>query len=176
MKNCRTSVLTAALLFLLGTPACAQEPKATSDPGQVIADQPQAAASQGARGDIPPLDSQITMFYYEDIAKAADFYGDILGLALEFDWTWIKFYKTGPSSSVGIVTEGDGAWYDAQEKNAVMLSLVTSNVDAWYERLQPNDDVKMLKDIGSGGGIRNFMLEDPGGYTVEFFQWLESEE
>jgi len=25
---------------------------------------------------------------------------------------------------------------------------------------------------GQSAPIRNFMIEDPGGYTVEFFQWL----
>ena len=28
--------------------------------------------------------------------------------------------------------------------------------------------------IGDGGPIRSFLIEDPGGYTVEFFEWLES--
>ena len=97
------------------------------------------------------------------------------GLETTFDWEWVKFYKTGPGSNVGIVQEGDGAWHQVQDRNAVMLSLVTSEVDAWYARLKDRDDVTVLKPIGDGGGIRSFLLEDPGGYTVEFFQWLESE-
>lgn len=176
MNNCRISALAAALLLVFSTTACAQNADVTSNAAQAIADDGVTETRRNATGDIPPLDSQITMFYYQDIEKASDFYGDILGLTLEFDWTWIRFYKTGPASSIGIVTEGEGAWYDAQAKNAVMLSLVTSDVDAWYERLQPHDEIVFLKDIGDGGGIRNFMLEDPGGYTVEFFQWLEPEE
>ena len=55
----------------------------------------------------PTLSSSVTMLYYEDIGPAARFYGDILGLELELDWHWIRFYKTGPASSVGLVTEGD---------------------------------------------------------------------
>ena len=57
-----------------------------------------------------------------------------------------------------------------------MVSLVTDEVDAWYDRLRGRDDVVFLKHIGDGGGIRSFMLEDPGGYTIEFFQWLETAE
>jgi len=125
---------------------------------------------------IPPLDSQITMFYYREFEAATAFYGTTLGLTLEFDWPWIKFYKTGPSSSVGVVAEGEGAWHKAQDTNAVMLSLVTSDVDAWYERLRQRENIEFLKDIGDGGGIRSFLLKDPGGYTVEFFQWLAPEE
>jgi catechol 2,3-dioxygenase-like lactoylglutathione lyase family enzyme len=125
---------------------------------------------------IPSLDSQVTMFYYDDLDAAANFYGNILGLEVTFDWDWVKFFKTGPSSSVGIVKQGDGAFHDVQKTNAVMLSLVTSEVDAWYSRLGDRDDLKVLKPIGSGGGIRSFLLEDPGGYTVEFFQWLDAED
>lgn len=120
----------------------------------------------------PTLSSSVTMLYYEDIGPAARFYGDILGLELELDWDWIRFYKTGPASSVGLVTEGDGAWHEVREQNAVMLSLVTEDVDAWYRRIAGRDDVVVLKDIGDGGPIRSFLLEDPGGYTVEFFEWL----
>jgi hypothetical protein len=57
-----------------------------------------------------------------------------------------------------------------------MLSLVTEDVDAWYERVTTHDDIAILKDIGDGGPIRSFLLKDPGGYTVEFFEWLAEPE
>lgn len=125
---------------------------------------------------VPSLDSQVTMFYYDDITDAANFYGNTLGLETTVDWDWVKFYRTGPSSNVGIVQQGDGAYHSPKKSNAVMLSLVTAEVDAWFDRLGHRDDVVLLKPIGSGGGIRSFLLEDPGGYTVEFFQWLDGEE
>lgn len=132
-----------------------------------------AASGCSAPERMPSLDAQITMFYYEDLGAATRFYGEILGLEKTFDWEWVKFYKTGPSSSVGIVAEGEGAWHEVRDENAVMLSLVTTEVDAWYTRLKDREDVVFLKQIGDGGGIRSFLLEDPGGYTVEFFQWLD---
>ena len=52
-----------------------------------------------------------------------------------------------------------------------MLSIVTSEVDAWYERLKANPDIVFLKEISENDMIRSFLIEDPGGYTVEFFQW-----
>jgi len=123
---------------------------------------------------VPSLSSQTTMFYYKDIEPAAYFYGNLLGLEKTLDLTWVKFYKTGPASTVGLVTEGDGGWHNVQESNAVMLSLVTEEVDAWYEQLKGKEDITFLKDIGDGGPVRSFLLEDPGGYTVEFYQWLEA--
>lgn len=122
---------------------------------------------------VPSISSQTTMFYYKNIDAAAKFYGEALGLEKTLDWPWVKFFATGPASTVGIVAEGEGAWHKVQESNAVMLSMVTEEVDAWYERLRERNDITFLKEIADGGGIRSFLLEDPGGYTVEFFQWLE---
>jgi hypothetical protein len=125
---------------------------------------------------MPPITDQVTMFYYKNIDEATHFYGDILGLENTLDWTWVRFFRTGPSSTVGLVTEGDGGWHKVQAKNSVMLSLVTEDVDTWYEKLNGRVDAPMLKPIGNSGPVRSFLLEDPGGYTVEFFQWLERPE
>lgn len=138
-----------------------------------------SAAAEGDRNQ--PLssfaiDSQITMFYYTDIGPAAEFYGDIIGLEKTLDWSWVIFFQTGPSSFIGLVTEGQGAYHNAQPQNAVMLSLVTNDLDLWYARLKGKDDVTFLKPLGNSGPIKNFMIEDPGGYTVEFFQWLPTPE
>ena len=122
---------------------------------------------------MPPITDQVTMFYYKNIDDATHFYGDILGLENTLDWTWVRFFRTGASSTVGLVTEGDGGWHKVQDRNAVMLSLVTDDVDAWYSALSQRDDVPILKPLGNSGPVRSFLMEDPGGYTVEFFQWLE---
>ena len=119
-------------------------------------------------------DAQVVMFYYKDLTDADHFYGNILGFKKTLDDDWVKFYKTSANATVGLVAESDGAWHQAQEKNAVMLSIVTSEVDAWYEMLRQKEGVSFLKEIGDGGPIRSFLIEDPGGYTVEFFEWLES--
>ena len=57
-----------------------------------------------------------------------------------------------------------------------MVSIVTSDVDGWYARVADNPSVRKLKPVADRGPIRSFMLEDPGGYTVEFFQWLKPEQ
>ena len=94
---------------------------------------------------------------------------------------WSRMNKNQRSGGIGSIFGSrelgvrEGAWHDAQAKNAVMLRLVTPNVDAWYEQIRSKDGVVILKDLGDGGGIRSFLLEDPGGYTVEFFQWLDAE-
>ena len=121
-------------------------------------------------------DAQVVMFYYKDLAEADRFYGKTLGFEKTLNYDWVKFYKTSANGTVGLVAESEGAWHQPQDKNAVMLSIVTSEVDAWYEMLRQKNGVRFLKEIGDGGPIRSFLMEDPGGYTVEFFEWLPSED
>jgi predicted enzyme related to lactoylglutathione lyase len=122
----------------------------------------------------PPIASQTVMFYYDDLAAAEEFYGTVLGLDKTQDFGWAKMFRVSAGAEVGIVKSGPGAYHAAQPKNAVMLSIVTTDVDAWYARLKAAKGVRFLAEISSGQSapIRNFMIEDPGGYTVEFFQWL----
>lgn len=126
----------------------------------------------------PSIESQTVMLYYENIDAAARFYGETLGLTASFDTEWVKIFRTSETSAVGVVTEGEGAYHKAKGENAVMLSIVTREVDAWYRRLKAAGDVKFLKDIYDNDSvpIRAFLVEDPGGYTVEFYQWLTEDE
>ncbi|HEX2139158.1 MAG TPA: VOC family protein [Woeseiaceae bacterium] len=131
-----------------------------------------------AGGKAPPsIDSQIIMLYYDEISDAAHFYEHVLNLPKTLDEEWVKIYQVTDSSSVGVVKAGRGAYHATQERNAVMLSLVTTDVDGWYRRLRQNDRVSFLKDIRDSENvpIRSFLVEDPGGYTVEFFQWLNAD-
>ncbi len=124
----------------------------------------------------PTTESQVVMFYYKDLADANYFYGTVLGLDKTLDYDWVKMYTTSSNGTVGLVAESEGAWHRAQETNAVMLSIVTREVDAWYSRLRGQGDVTFLKEIETAGPIRSFLVEDPGGYTVEFFEWLDPSE
>ena len=125
----------------------------------------------------PSIDSQTVMFYYKNIEAAADFYGTSLGLPVSLDSEWVKIFQVSETSSVGVVTEGEGAYHKAQTSNAVMLSIVTGEVDAWYDQLKADENIIFIKDIYNSDSvpIRAFLVEDPGGYTVEFYQWLSNE-
>jgi len=126
----------------------------------------------------PSIDSQTVMFYYKNIDAAAEFYGKTLGLPVTLDSEWVKIFQVSETSSVGVVTEGEGAYHKARPSNAVMLSIVTGEVDAWYERLKSAKNIIFIKDIYNSDSvaIRAFLVEDPGGYTVEFFQWLSNDQ
>ncbi len=53
-----------------------------------------------------------------------------------------------------------------------MLSIVTSDVESWYEVLTAKG-IKILTELSDSDSVpvKAFLVEDPEGYTVEFFQW-----
>jgi catechol 2,3-dioxygenase-like lactoylglutathione lyase family enzyme len=133
-----------------------------------------------AGGDAPvppaaPFTEQYTMFYYKDIAAARRFYGDILGLKSTYNDEWVTLYQVLPGALLGVVQEGGTAFHPARSENSVMLSLVTDDVDRWHARLQEHPDIPLVKPPYNHDKvpIRAMLVRDPGGYTVEFFQWLK---
>jgi uncharacterized glyoxalase superfamily protein PhnB len=90
-----------------------------------------------------------------------------MGLELVTDQGWAKIFRVAGEAYVGLV-DGHRGFHKASPTKPVMLTIVTSNVDAWYERFlefgvetfsEPKDDEEL--------GTRMFMLEDPEGYVIE---------
>ena len=52
-----------------------------------------AATASSAQERPPAVAGQVTFLYFNDLAKADAFYGDILGLEKELDLEWVKIYK-----------------------------------------------------------------------------------
>lgn len=125
-------------------------------------------------GVVPSIDSQVVFLYYADLMAAAEFYENTLALEKSFDEGWVKIYRTSRSSFVGLVDENRGT-HRAADAKPVMLSIVTREVDAWYEHLR-RAGVPILDGLSDSESVpvRGFLVEDPGGYTVEFFEWREN--
>lgn len=122
----------------------------------------------------PPITESYVMLYYKELGPAKAFYAEMLGLDAVTADDWFALYRIAPGSAVGLIREGPNAHHRVQARNAVMLSLVTPDVDAWFARVSARPDVKILKPVyeQKEAGIRGFLMEDPGGYTVEVFQWI----
>ena len=118
------------------------------------------------------FDGQITFLYYPDLRAAAEFYENFMGFELVEDQKWAKIYQISGPSYLGIVA-GEKGFFKPQKHNAVLITMLTQDVDSWYAHLKSRG-VKLLtgiqekKDIG----IRCFFLQDPGGYTLEVQQFL----
>jgi len=133
-----------------------------------------------AEGKMPAfsIKENIVMLYYKDLSAVVPFYEDTLGLKKTFNQDWSKIYQLTPTSFVGLIQESEGSFHKAQPDNAVMLSIVTEEVDAWYARFKADKRTIFVKHIYNNehAPIRAFLVKDPGGYTVEVFQWLQGSE
>ena len=121
------------------------------------------------------FDEHYTMLYYLELGPADRFYGEVLGLERSYQDDWVHLYKTTATSYVGVVKQGPGAFHTVQAENAVMVSLVTADVDGVYARVRQYPDVEIVSPLHDkeSAPIRAFIMRDPGGYTVEVFQWLK---
>ncbi len=130
-----------------------------------------AIAAPTKQQSLPSIDSQVTFLYYADVPAAAQFYEGTLGLEKTFDEGWVQIYRVSSTAYVGLVDETRGV-HRTSESKPVMLSIVTNEIDAWYAHMRTSG-VKLLSELSNSENapIRAFLVEDPGGYTVEFFQW-----
>ena len=130
----------------------------------------------------PPRES-VVFFYYQDLDAARAFYARRLGLEPTLEMEWVTIYRIGPGSSVGLVQDGRG-YHSVAEDRPAMLSIVIDDVDGWYQHLRaagvpvlssPPSAEELAARGGDAPPIRGFLVEDPGGYTVEFFSWRASD-
>jgi predicted enzyme related to lactoylglutathione lyase len=119
------------------------------------------------------VQSQITFLYYRHLEPIARFYQDVIGFELVEDQGWAKIYRVSGNAYLGIVDERKG-FCEAQEKNAVLITLVVDDVFRWYNYLR-HKGVKILTELREIEDIqvRCFFLEDPGGYAIEVQQFLK---
>lgn len=130
--------------------------------------------SQGVKSVDQQFTEHYVMLYYKDITAASHFYGSVLSMPTAMDEEWVKLFQVLPGSFIGVVKEGEGAYHKAKKNNAVMVSLVTEDVDTLYESIKSKKNITILKELYDNKSvpIRVFLLADPGGYTIEIFQWL----
>ncbi len=121
--------------------------------------------------------SQITFFYYKDIASAHAFYSDIMGFEVVEDQGWAKVYQVSEGAFVGIVDETRGHRNANQnEDSAVLLTLVTDDVRGWYDYMVEKG-VKLVREYGFSEEIQveYCFFEDPGGYGIEIQKFHKPE-
>ena len=115
------------------------------------------------------INAQISWIYTQELDSTAEFYRGILGLECSRDEGDARLFKTADGAFIGLckvfaerVVEPKGG----------MISIVTSDVDAWYRHLTANglvieDPPRRLEQFG----IYSFFVRDPNGYVIEFQQF-----
>lgn len=117
----------------------------------------------------PSIQHQITFLDTSDLNQTAHFYEDILGLKLVVDQTTCRIYKTASSAYLGFCHREN---FDL-EKNLVVLTMITDEVDAWADYLKEKG-VRIDHDpeLNERYHIYHFYLSDPNGYKIEIQKFM----
>ena len=115
------------------------------------------------------LTRQISWIYTQDLDLAEDFYANRLGLECIRDEGTARLYRTAEGAAIGVCeTFADRV----VEPKGGMISLVTDDVDSWYERLVARGvDIDKPPHRLEQFGIYTFFVRDPNGYVIEFQQF-----
>ncbi|MDA0680488.1 MAG: VOC family protein [Proteobacteria bacterium] len=118
----------------------------------------------------------VVWFYYKDMEGIQRFYEETLGFDLIVDQGWAKIYPIGPTGYLGLVDEKLGM-HKFTEKKAVTLSLITDDIDGWYDYAKNNSAIKMRsEEISDTDRYRAFVAYDPEGYYLEWDVFKRTDE
>ena len=110
-----------------------------------------------------PFDAAITFCYTQDLAAAARFYENVLGLALVVDQGGCRIYRVAEGGYLGFCDRPV-----EPRPESILLTLVVDDVQGWHERLVaagvPVDQAPQHNDEY---GITHAFYRDPTGYRVE---------
>lgn len=117
------------------------------------------------------FDQQVTFLYAVDLERSAAFYGKTLGLPLVLDQQACRIYRVSTDGFLGICRCSDT---QSSDPRGVIVTLVTQDVDGWYERLAgqgvsfdgpPRDN--------DAFNIYHCFLRDPDGYLVKIQRFID---
>jgi catechol 2,3-dioxygenase-like lactoylglutathione lyase family enzyme len=118
----------------------------------------------------------VVWFYYKDMEGIQRFYEETLGFDLIVDQGWAKIYPVGPTGYFGLVDEKLGM-HKFTETKAVTLSLITDDIDGWYDYASSNDAIEMRsEEISDTDRYRAFVAYDPEGYYLEWDVFKRTDE
>lgn len=115
-----------------------------------------------------PNELAITFLYYKDLARAEEFYRDVMGFPLVINQQGLaKIMRVCPGAHIGLVDEAHGM-HKWAETRPVQFCIRVPDVDAWYTYIQ-TQSVENLSEmfVNDAIGIRAFVFDDPEGYQVE---------
>ena len=134
-----------------------------------------AGSAAQSSSTTPPLTGSIVFLYYEDIERAATFYGKTLGLEETYHRPQVRgVYAVTPSSAVGLIGAVRGGNLDLTTKTAGVSFIVDElgDVDRWYARLESRGVKAERPSNGTETPVRSVQFTDPEGYEMEVFAWL----
>lgn len=122
------------------------------------------------------LTSNITFLYFNDLAKAKEFFSETLGLPVAYDPGWACVYQLKGKSFLGAVDNASGS-IQVDSTSSVLVSLTVSNIHQVHEALKGAKGVdglspiKQVKDMA----LESFFFTGPEGYHFEVEQFTSGE-
>ena len=109
------------------------------------------------------IDSQITFLRTRDLATTSEFYEKTLGLSMVLDQGGCRIYKVAENAFVGFCEREE-----TSSAGGVIITLVTQDVDGWYEKLR-KAGVRFKKEPAYNPDYKIYhcFLRDPNGYMLE---------
>ncbi len=118
----------------------------------------------------PQVSQQVTFLYTADLAQTADFYEQVIGLELVLDQEACRIYRVSESGFLGFCQK-DGLTIEPQQ---VIFTLVTPEVDAWYQHLLAQGiAIEQPPAHNPQYNIYHFFVRDPNGYLLEVQTFLD---
>lgn len=109
------------------------------------------------------IDSHIVFLATRDLQMTAAFYEKTLGLTLALDQGKCRIYQVAEGAFLGFCAKEE-----VTAQDGVILTLVTKEVDEWYDKLQ-TQGVKFEKKPAYNPEYKIYhcFLHDPNGYLLE---------
>jgi catechol 2,3-dioxygenase-like lactoylglutathione lyase family enzyme len=116
------------------------------------------------------IHQQITFIMVRDLEATADFYERLLGLSLAVDQGTCRIYRVVGDAYLGFCERPE----EVDSTRNVILTLVTPEVDDWYEQLVGRGvHFEKPPAVNSTYNIYHCLTRDPDGYLVEIQRFLD---
>ncbi len=119
------------------------------------------------------LEGTLTLFYYDDLKRAFNFYNDIIGFDFVADFGYVKIFKVIEGALLGLV-DGQLGSHRTSPSKPVRLVVMVKNIEAWFMKIKAGG-VETFEDqpfTGKKMKLKGFTFQDPEGYTIELVQYL----
>jgi catechol 2,3-dioxygenase-like lactoylglutathione lyase family enzyme len=108
-------------------------------------------------------DAQVVFLVTRDLEATTRFYVDGLGLPLALDQGTCRIFRVAPSAFLGFCRRDA-----APNPDGVIVTLVTEDVDGWFDRLRTRGiAIEKAPTYNPAYKITHGFLRDPNGYLVE---------
>ncbi|MHC0064026.1 VOC family protein [Nostoc sp. UIC 10890] len=116
----------------------------------------------------PQIEQQVTFFSTSNLNISTEFYEQKLGLELWLDQGTCRIYTVSGSGYLGLCQASEILTPPADKQSSVIFTLVTQQVDEWFEYLKERGiEFENPPILNEKYKIYHCFFRDPDGYLIE---------